>query len=100
MTLTKDAALEMVRDLAKDSSNVVPQKPHCEEKMLKRRVTLRQVIECVRRGTITEGPFRNPKGNWQVNMTRHGAGEELTCTVAIIWAKRLLVITVMPGRRK
>lgn len=42
----------------------------------------------------------NRHGNWQVNMYRHAAGEELTCTVAIEWAERLLVITVMPGKNR
>lgn len=44
-------------------------------------------------GTITEGPFLNSHGNWQVSLFRHAAGEELTCAMAIDWPNRLIVIT-------
>jgi hypothetical protein len=43
-------------------------------------------------GTIAEGPFLNPHGNWQMNLYRHASGEELTCVVAIDWPRKLLVI--------
>ena len=42
---------------------------------------------------MTEGPFLNAKGQWQVTLYRHAAGEEVTCLVAIEWATRLIVIT-------
>lgn len=69
--------------------------------MDERRITRRQVELCLQKGTITEGPFMNSRGNWQVNMYRHAAGEEVTCTV-IIERVKLLVRTVMPpeGRKK
>jgi hypothetical protein len=35
----------------------------------------------------------NQHGQWQMNLFRHAAGEEITCVVAIDWATRLLVIT-------
>ena len=93
LTLTEPAALQMVRQLAANSGRVVILE-HCRQRMVKRHVTRRQVELCLQKGSITEGPFLNPHGNWQVNMFRHAAGEELTCTVAIEWALRLLVVTV------
>jgi hypothetical protein len=93
LALTPATALRMVRDLAKESGRIVILN-HCRERMLKRNVTRRQIELCLQKGTITEGPIVNARGNWQVNMFRHAAGEELTCTVAIEWATRLLVITV------
>jgi hypothetical protein len=44
-------------------------------------------------GIITEGPFINRYGNWQMNLTRQTAGEEITCSAAIEWATRIIVIT-------
>ena len=42
---------------------------------------------------MTEGPFINQLGHWQLNLSRRAAGEEITCVVAIELATRLLVIT-------
>lgn len=36
----------------------------------------------------------NLHGNWQVNVSRLAAGEEITCTVAIEEEQRLIVVTV------
>jgi len=94
LELNEAAALRMVRKLAADSSRIVIELGHCRKQMRKRGVTRPQVEQCLRKGTITEGPFVNQHGNWQVNLFRHAAGEELTCTVAIEWATQLLVITV------
>lgn len=97
--LSTPAATLMVQQLAGESGRIVIL-DHCRERMEKRRITRRQVEQCLQKGTISEGPFMNRYGNWQVNTYRHAAGEELTCTVAIEWAERLLVVTVMPGRRR
>lgn len=85
--------------MAADTARIVVVRPHGTDAMKKRRVTRPQVEQCLQKGSISEGPFMNQHGNWQVNMYRHAAGEELTCTVAIDWGERLLVITVMPGRK-
>jgi hypothetical protein len=48
----------------------------------------------VRRGIITEGPFLNAHGNWQVTLERRAAGETMSCVIAIEWRAALLVVTV------
>lgn len=98
--LTGAAALRMIRQLAENSRQIVVVKPHGTDAMRARRVSRMQVERCLQKGTICEGPFMNSHGNWQVTMYRHAAGEELKCAVAIEWEERLLVITVMPVRRK
>jgi hypothetical protein len=88
------AVFQLVRHLAADSSRIVIL-DHCRKRMLSRRVTRRQIELCLQKGTISEGPVRNPRGNWQMNLYRHAAGEELTCTVAFESGNnRLVVITV------
>jgi hypothetical protein len=93
LRLTTNQALRMIRELSADSQNIVVI-GHAKKRRHQRRVSRRQIELCVQRGTITEGPFLNQKGHWQVNLYRHAAGEELTCTVAIEWATRLIVVTV------
>lgn len=46
---------------------------------MQRSITALQIVRCVQMGTITEGPFINKFGNWQMNLTRHAAGEQITC---------------------
>lgn len=52
---------------------------------------------CCQKGTISEGPFLNRYGHWQVNLFRHAAGEEITCAVAIEWDTKILIITAYHG---
>jgi hypothetical protein len=78
--------------LAADSDNIVVI-PHARKRRVQRRITRPQIERCVQKGSITEGPFINQKGHWQMNLSRFTAGEQITCTVAIEWATKILVIT-------
>ena len=91
--LSAHDALELIRELAEDTHNIVVTK-HARERQKQRHITRRQIELCVQRGTIAEGPFLNDRGDWQVNLYRHAAGEEMTCVVAIDWATKLIIITV------
>lgn len=86
-------ALTMVRFLAQDSKCVVIL-GHARKRQQKWGISRRQVMTCLRKGRITEGPFVNIHGNWQVNISRNTAGEEVTCVVAIEWDRQLIVVTV------
>lgn len=90
--LSAPQALAMIRKLAADTSNIVVVR-HGKERAQQRRITRRQIELCVQKGTIQEGPYLNQHGNWQVNLYRHAAGEEVTCVVAIEWESRVIVIT-------
>jgi hypothetical protein len=93
LTLTSANALKVIRGIASDSSRIIVV-AHAKMRGRQRSITRRQIELCVQRGTITEGPFLNAHGNWQVNLFRHAAGEEITCVVAIDWPERLIVVTV------
>jgi hypothetical protein len=95
--LSEKAALAKVRELAFDSAKIVVL-PHGRKRQRSRVISFRQIQLCCQRGTITEGPFLNQHGAWQLNLYRHAAGEEITCVVAIDWPSRLLVVTVIRGR--
>jgi hypothetical protein len=84
-------ALRLVRELAADSANVGLTQ-HCRARMHGRDITLRQILTCLQKGIITEGPAIDTYGNWKMNIYR--ATDGLTCTVAIAWPSRLIVITV------
>lgn len=89
--LNEADALKLVRLLAVDSANIVVI-PYGKRRTKQRKITRPQIEKCIRLGTIQEGPFLNKHGNWQFNLFRHAAGEQVTCVVAIDWATRVLVI--------
>ena len=84
-------AIKVVRLLAAQTENIVVI-GYGRKKAKQRQITRRQIELCVQKGTLTEGPFMNRYGNWQMNLYRHAAGEEITCVVAIDWPNRVLVI--------
>jgi len=90
--LNEHNALKLVRDIAADTNNIVIIS-HAKKRRKQRRISRRQIESCIQKGVITEGPFVNQHGHWQLNLSRRAAGEEITCVVAIELAKRLLVIT-------
>jgi len=63
--------------------------------MRERRITPAQVGACLRKGSVSEGPFINLRGNWQVRMTVVADGRRLDVAVAIEWRSRLIVITTI-----
>lgn len=93
LELSRDGALRMIREIAADTNNIILTQ-HARKRAQRRRITRRQIELCVQKGTIQEGPAKNQKGNWQVNLYRHAAGEEITCVVAIERAFHVAVVSV------
>jgi len=91
--LTKPAALRLVRDLAADSNNIVVI-PHAKARQRQRSISFAAIQQCLLKGSISEGPFLNQHGHWQMNFERFAAGEELTVVAAIDWPSKMVVITV------
>lgn len=92
LKLTSSAALTVIRRIAADTDNIVIV-AHGRKRGQQRSISRRQVERCCQMGTITEGPYLNTRGQWQVSLFRHAAGEEITCVAAIDWATKLIVIT-------
>lgn len=93
--LSAHEARAIVRRLAQDSKKVFVA-PHAKKRQSDFGISRRQIMTCLAKGAITEGPFVNKYGNWQVNVSRLAAGEQVTCAVAIEWQTQLVVVTVLP----
>lgn len=91
--LSRPKALALVRELAADSGNVVFH-PHALKRMRTRHVTPKEVIACLLKGAITEGPALGIKGAWELAVERTNAGRRLRVALAIDLPTRLIVITV------
>lgn len=92
--MTARLALRMIREAATDSARVYLS-GHAEKRMRQRRITRVQVLECLRRGQITEGPVLDIKGNWTCRVERLVAGDQVKVAVAIERRSNLTVITVI-----
>jgi putative transcriptional regulator len=74
--LSVSEALKVVRMLAADTANIAVIS-HGKKRAGQRKIIRREIELCVQRGTISEGPFVNQRGNWQMNFCRRAAGEEI-----------------------
>lgn len=89
-------AMRQIRARVASSDNVVFI-PHARQQMRKRGVDALQVIRCLQRGFITEGPYRDIKsGQWRCNVEAIAGGDLLRVVVEIPELSLLLeVITVI-----
>lgn len=98
--LNDATALKLVREIAKDSGKVIVTK-HAIARMRQRRITLLQVLDVLRKGTLSEPASLDIHGNWKVTVQCKTCGENVTVAGAIDMAqapgKRVFVITVFGG---
>jgi hypothetical protein len=67
---------------------------HARSQMRRRGIGPELVLNCLRKGMITESPVFNVKGNWQMRVERYASGENLACAVAIdLDEPRAIIIT-------
>lgn len=92
--MTRDQALRLVRAAATDGRRVYFT-GHAEARMRQRRITRRQVLACLGKGVIREGPGPDIKGNWSLRMERWVAGDKVTVALAIDALGDVIVVTVM-----
>ncbi|MDP1716906.1 MAG: DUF4258 domain-containing protein [Burkholderiales bacterium] len=70
---------------------------HAQKRMSKRKITLVQVLRCLKAGRISEGPARDhTKGGWKCTVEHYTAGDSVGVAVAIesIQSTGVTVITV------
>lgn len=86
----------MIRKLAEDSVNVYFL-PHASSQMDDRGITQTQVLSCLRRGVIVEGPALDSyiQVGWKVTMELFCAGSVVGVAAKLVEHKksRILVIT-------
>ena len=74
--------LRIIRELARDSGNVFYE-PHAKKRMRERKITLTQILACLRKGDIDEPAHANIRGNWKCTLRHQHAGD-LVRIVAVI----------------
>lgn len=94
--LTEPEALALLRDCARDESKLFISQ-HARERMQERHITRKQVLACMEKGRISEGPYRDIKGDWKCNVEHYTAGNVITAAVAIKYnenGERIVIVTV------
>lgn len=98
IALTTANASRIIRRLAQDS-NAVYFTDHASKRMAQRKVTRPQVMECLMKGAITEGPALDIKGCWKVTVSRAVCGDGIDVVLALDWdaesASYVVVVTVI-----
>lgn len=98
LALSVDAARRLVQKLAADSARVYIT-AHAANRLKERGITRPQVLECLRKGRITEGPALGTRGHWEMRFERQWCGEVVKVVAALHWdpdrRKDVVVITVM-----
>lgn len=99
--MDRATAHKLLAELASDSGNVVITY-HAQERMEQRGITFRQVVRCLEKGYITEGPAPDQKGGWRFTIETVSAGDQLAVVGAITSdakGKQSVVITAYyPGQ--
>lgn len=98
IVLTTANASRIIRRLAQDSKAVFFT-DHASKRMVQRKVTRLQVIECLMKGAITEGPALDIKGSWNLTICRVASGDQVNVVVALDWdaenANYVVIVTVI-----
>ncbi|MBP9130411.1 MAG: DUF4258 domain-containing protein [Steroidobacteraceae bacterium] len=98
LAMSVDAARRIVHKLAAESGRVYVT-PHAANRLKERGITRPQVIECLRKGRIIEGPALGTRGHWEMKFERQWCGEIVKVVAALHWDPDLrdnvVVITVM-----
>jgi hypothetical protein len=89
-----DFLQKKIPELAQDTRNIEFDHPHFKERMEKRSLSMRQILECLREGIIVSGPKKDQWGDWRVKLQRYVAGRRVQVVVA--WkGNHLVVVTAI-----
>lgn len=89
--MTDVAAKRLLGQIASKSANVIFT-DHAVKQMKKRKITRPQIINCLKKGQITESPCLDHHGMWKVTIERYASGENVGCAVAIDNSKQKSIV--------
>ena len=96
LPLSRPLALKIIQEAGNDSSKVFFT-AHARARMRQRRISITQVLRCLCKGRISEGPVRDVmKGGWKCTVEHYTAGEQIGVSVGIETtdSREVTVITV------
>lgn len=98
--LSPSAAAKKLRLIAEHSEKVLLTN-HAKVRMRQRKITLPQIICCLKHGRIVEGPARNTRGDWEIKLEVISAGDVINGVFVLQYditqQDYVLVVTVIRG---
>jgi hypothetical protein len=88
----KKEALEIVRRLVTEEKIALSR--HTQLRMSQRKVSYHQIINCLKKGRITEGPFQ-VKNGYEMRFERGTAGDWLRVVLCLRFKQDMLIISVI-----
>lgn len=73
----------LVHELSADTKNILFDSPHFQQRLRQRGLSIRQVLEVLRKGCVVSGPTQDQYGDWRVKLKRLVAGRRVQVVVAI-----------------
>jgi len=95
-TLTKEQLVALVQELMAEGGRMVV-KEHCYDRMEERDISMAQIRQVLRRGSVTRGPTWTDHRNWGFTMQADTAGQLITAGGAIdvdLLGQSILILTV------
>ncbi|MSP81183.1 MAG: DUF4258 domain-containing protein [Rhodospirillales bacterium] len=94
--LSRPRATAILREAARTGADVVFTH-HAARRMRQRGILRTQVLRCLGRGRIVEGPAADLHGNWTCRVAGLAEGRALSVAVAIVLPEGVIVITAFWG---
>jgi len=97
LRLSDAGFLKKLRAIVKDSDCVVLTR-HAKQRMRERHINQRQIMECLRKGRISEPAHLTIHGDWMATLEHQYAGDRVRIAVAIERSETgelAVVVTVM-----
>ena len=90
----RDELVQRIRTLAADSINLKYDHLHIRERLDARGITMRQILEVLRHGSVLTGPSLDEFGDWRLKLKRRVAGRRVQVVVAVK-EDHLVVVTAI-----
>lgn len=88
LPLSETQAKKVLRACAASSEKVFFT-THAQERMVKRGISRVDVLRVLERGSLIEGPYETPNGDWKLTIQGVSAGSQVTVAVAIKYQELL-----------
>ena len=80
---TRQELLARVRALVLLPDRMHMDEPHFRLRLWQRKVSMRQVLEVIKSGEVTDGPRLDEYGDWRIKIVRKVAGRRVQVVVAV-----------------
>ena len=79
---TTEFLLSRLRELSANSTNIIFDHPHFQERLTSRGLSMRHALEKLRQGKAVGAPEQDKWGDWRIKVTRLVAGRRVQVVVA------------------